>query len=83
MTTSHLNNRFASDPQEVLKFLATYVPDGMDLSSGLPVKTDFRRDAYNLISELIDTDVILTHLRSLYGAGFDPVAEVRTELLQI
>jgi hypothetical protein len=62
----YLTKRFESSPNEVPKFLASYVGIGWGID-GLSHKTDLMRDSYDAIAKLIDAETIVKHLKSIYG----------------
>ena len=63
----YLSQRFTATPKEVLSFLATYVPTAWGMESGLPHKSDFNREHYNSVADLVNPETILGHLKSIYG----------------
>jgi hypothetical protein len=69
--THHLRVRFESHPEEVDQFLDTYVGWAWGMDSGLARRSDFRRDDYNSVLELIDPQLIMTNLRTRYGSELD------------
>jgi predicted KAP-like P-loop ATPase len=66
----YLTKRFESYPNEVPKFLASYVGVGWGLD-GLSHKSDLTRDSYDAIVKVIDPKTIVRHLRSIYGANIE------------
>jgi hypothetical protein len=57
--------------EEVDSFLDVRVGKAWGLESGLSHRSDFRREAYNAIAELIDASVVLEKLRARHGAQLD------------
>jgi hypothetical protein len=41
------------------------------MESGLPSKTKLRRESYDSIARVVDPEIVLQHLRSLYGTDID------------
>jgi hypothetical protein len=68
---TYLEERFRENPGDVPVFLTTYVPTAWGMESGLPRKGDFRREAYNMVKELIDPEKIVVWLRDSYGPELD------------
>lgn len=68
---ANLRALFDADPVRVDDFLDTYVGEGWGLESGLPVRSDLRRNTYDDIASLISPDYIAANLRSRYGAELD------------
>jgi hypothetical protein len=66
--TKYLTKRFESNPNEVPKFLASYVGVGWGID-GLSHKSDLRRESYDAIVKLIDAQMIVKHLKSIYGVN--------------
>jgi hypothetical protein len=67
----YLKMRFTENPAEVSVFLTSYVPDAWGLESGLRHKGDFRREAYDMVRDLVDPEEIAAWLRGSYGAEID------------
>ena len=72
----YLIKRFESNPNEVPKFLASYVGVGWGID-GLSHKSDLRTDSYDAIVKLIDAKTIVKRLKSIYGANIES-AEYRS-----
>lgn len=62
---------FDAEPARMDDFLETYVGEGWELESGLPVRSGFRRETYDAISLLISPTYVAANLRSRYGAELD------------
>lgn len=67
---TYLTNRFESHRQEIPAFLGTYVATAWP-AKGVPHKSDFKRSSYDSVSQLIDPEIILGHLKVLYGSGIE------------
>jgi hypothetical protein len=63
-----LEARFLAVPEDVDAFLDTFVGEGWEIDSGLPVRSDFERRNFDSVSELIPSDFIVSNLRQRYGA---------------
>lgn len=68
---ANLRALFDANPACMDDFLDTYIGEGWELESGLPVRSDLRRNTYDDISLLISPDYIAANLRSRYGAELD------------
>lgn len=62
-----LRRRFAEAPAELDAFIDCFVGEGWEIESGLPVRSDLRRDSYNAIVQLIEENYIMVNLRARYG----------------
>lgn len=62
-----LRRRFAEAPADLDAFIDCFVGEGWEIESGLPVRSDLRRDSYNAIVQLIDENDIMANLRARYG----------------
>lgn len=67
----YLEARFGENPGEVPVFLTTYVPDAWGMESGLRHKGDFRREAYDMVKDLVDPEKMAAWLRDIYGVEID------------
>jgi KAP-like P-loop domain-containing protein len=65
---THLRSRFEAYPTEVDNFLDAYVGYSWGLESGLPRRSELRRESYDAIGKLLDVDVIVANLKQRYGA---------------
>jgi len=73
---TYLSERFKKNPKETQKFLISFVGLAWGLESGLPHRSDFMRENYDSVCNLINPVVVLDYLRSVYGAELD-TAEYR------
>ena len=68
-----VHRRIQANPQEAVLFLTSFVGTAWGMESGLPTRSDFHREAYDMISKMVDADLILGVLRGIYddtlGAG--------------
>jgi hypothetical protein len=62
-----LLNRFRTSPGDVDAFLDCYVGEGWLIESGLPVRSDFRREQYDSISAYVPSDFIVVNLMDRFG----------------
>ena len=62
---------FDAEPARADDFLETYIGEGWELDSGLPVRLDLRRETYDDIASLISPNYIVTNLRARYGVELD------------
>jgi len=75
---ANLRALFDAEPTRMDGFLETYIGEGWELESGLPLRSDLRRDTYDAIALLISPDYIATNLRSRFGVELDD-PQYRTE----
>lgn len=66
-----LRELFEAEPARMDEFLGTYIGEGWEVDSGLPVRSDLRRETYDSIALLIDPSYINANLRSRYGSELD------------
>lgn len=69
--TEFLLDRFSKDPNDALRFLAVFVGRGWGLEDGLSRAGDFERHSYDAVANLIDPELIMVPVRSLYGDRVD------------
>ncbi|MFI8730411.1 P-loop NTPase fold protein [Stutzerimonas kunmingensis] len=62
---------FDAEPTRVDDFLETYSGEGWEVESGLPVRSDLRRETYDALALLISPTYIAANLRSRYGVELD------------
>lgn len=62
-----LRRRFAEAPADLDAFIDCFIGEGWEIESGLPVRSDLRRDHYNSIVQLFDVNDIMANLRARYG----------------
>jgi hypothetical protein len=62
-----LTARFSAFPEEIDAFLDTFVGEGWEIESGLPVRSSFERRNYDSVCKLISAEFILGNLRQRYG----------------
>lgn len=66
-----LRARLDTHPNEMADFLGAFVPTGYEMESGVPHRSDLRRDGYDSISRLIDPAFLILRLRERYGPEID------------
>jgi hypothetical protein len=62
-----LRTWLSNSTDAVDKFLATYVGRAWGMESGLSRRSDFRRESYDRIAEIIDPEFIVERLRAAHG----------------
>lgn len=62
-----LRSRFDAHPNEVDAFLDSFVGEGWELESGLPVRSGFDRRNYDEVDRLVSADYVLANLLGRYG----------------
>jgi hypothetical protein len=70
-TNQYLAQSFSLAQQNILDFLKTYLSTAWGMESGLPHKSELRREQYDLIVRVVDAEIVLKHLRSIYGDDID------------
>ncbi len=75
----YLQERFSSDKHEVLLLLDAFTPTAWGLESGLSHKADFMQQGYDAVAQLISPDLVMGHLRKLYGAAVDAADFCQTQ----
>lgn len=68
---ARLREVFDKDPAKLDDFLDTYIGEGWEVESGLPVRSDLRRESYDSIASLISPNYVFDNLRTRYGAELD------------
>jgi len=68
---ARLRELFDKDPAKLDDFLDTYIGEGWEVESGLPVRSDLRRESYNSIASIISPNYVFDNLRTRYGAELD------------
>ncbi|MEW5695747.1 MULTISPECIES: KAP family P-loop NTPase fold protein [Pseudomonas fluorescens group] len=68
---ARLREVFDKDPAKLDDFLDTYIGEGWEVESGLPVRSDLRRESYNSIASIISPNYVFDNLRTRYGAELD------------
>ncbi|MFC6571406.1 hypothetical protein ACFQDJ_07730 [Pseudomonas brassicacearum] len=53
-----LRELFDKDPAKLDDFLDTYIGEGWEVESGLPVRSDLRRETYNSVASIISPDYV-------------------------
>ena len=70
-TNAYLAKSFTESKNNVLEFLKTYLGTGWGVESGLPSKSELKREEYNLIIRVVDPENVLQYLRFIYGGEID------------
>ena len=68
---ARLREIFDKDPAKLDDFLDTYIGEGWEVESGLPVRSDLRRESYDSIASIISPNYVFDNLRNRYGAELD------------
>lgn len=68
---ARLRELFDKYPAKLDDFLDTYIGEGWEVESGLPVRSDLRRESYNSIASIISPSYVFDNLRARYGAELD------------
>ncbi len=66
-----LRATFDVEPARIDDFLGTYIGEGWEMESGLPVRGDLRRESYDDIASIISPEYVVANLRSRFGAELD------------
>ncbi|HYM44420.1 MAG TPA: hypothetical protein VET46_16810 [Steroidobacteraceae bacterium] len=69
--TTGLREWLDSNDEAVDALLDVYVGKAWGMESGLSHRSDFRREAYNSVTELIDPAIVMDKLRVRYGQQLD------------
>jgi hypothetical protein len=64
---TYLQSRFGQRPAEAARLVGSYVTIVQEMESGLQRRGDFRRDQYDAIAAVVDPELVMTALESLYG----------------
>lgn len=62
-----LLNRFRTSPSDLDAFLDCYVGEGWFVESGLPVRSDFRREQYDSVTAFVPSEFIVGNLMDRFG----------------
>ncbi|CAI9007787.1 hypothetical protein EMIT0324P_70248 [Pseudomonas chlororaphis] len=68
---AHLRGFFDANPTSLDDFLDTYIGEGWELESGLPVRSDLRQNNYDEIVLVISPEYVVSNLRSRYETELD------------
>jgi hypothetical protein len=66
----YLASTIDDNPHNALELLKCYLPTSWGSESG-PHKGDFRRDQYDAVTKVVETDVLFNALRKIYGSDLD------------
>jgi predicted KAP-like P-loop ATPase len=64
---SQLHGVFNAKPELLDQFLDTYVGEGWGIESGLPTRSDLRRNVYDEVVSIISPEYVVSNLRARYG----------------
>lgn len=67
----YIKTTFNLNSNNVIEFLKTYVPTAWAMNSGLPHKSDFSREQYNSIVQVMDAETIFEYLKEIYGSEIE------------
>lgn len=68
---TYLTERFNGNSNEIYDFLDTYVGTSWGIESGLPSRSEFRRESYDSIAKLVSPELIMEKLRLQFGKELD------------
>jgi len=60
-----MKNQFESDPDSLIRFLGALVPTSWGMESGVSNKSDFEREQYNSLINLLDINIVLDAIKVL------------------
>lgn len=63
----YLVDSFDEDEKNVINFLLCYLPTSWDMGTGIPRTSDFERDQFNAVTEIIDPKIIIEKLEKIFG----------------
>ncbi len=64
---SHVEASLQVAPGDVIAFIASYIGLSWGMESGLPRRSDLRRETYDAIARVIKPSVVMEHLQAIYG----------------
>ena len=67
----YIKTTFSSNANNVIELLKTYVPTAWAMDSGLSHKSDFRREQYDSIIQVVDAEIIYEYLKEIYGSEIE------------
>lgn len=80
----YVNHNFANDyiTKQILKddlvlvrILESYAPTSWGMESGLPHKSNFEREQYNHLAEVLDTKIIIENLEKYFPSFFESIED--------
>jgi hypothetical protein len=71
----YLEESFKKDPKLAIQFLQAYVGHGYELTTGKPIRSDFRREAYDSITAAVDPSIFIEPLTSQFGEEVNQATE--------
>lgn len=63
----YLHEKFTEDRNRVPAFLQSFTGQAWSMDTGMPVRSEFRRDAYDTVATSIDPELTLGHINTLFG----------------
>ena len=63
----YLEEGFAAEPREAVAFLRSFVGTGWGLETGLPVRGEFMRNAYDTVAAIVSPFAVMEHVQKIYG----------------
>ena len=67
----YIQNALEENPDSIFQFIAITSPSAWNMATGLPTKTPFRREQYNLVAKLADVATVASILRKQIGSALD------------
>jgi len=64
-SNAYMKNQFESDPDSLIRFLGALVPTSWGMESGVSNKSDFEREQYNSLINLLDINIVLDAIKVL------------------
>lgn len=68
---AYLKEQFSGDDRRVTRLLLMFTAQAWGMMDGLPHRAELMRDNYNALIKLVDPEIIMAHLRRLYGTEID------------
>ncbi len=63
----YLEESFKKDPKLAIQFLQAYVGHGYEMTTGKPIRSDFRRESYDSIAAAVDPGLFVGPLTKEFG----------------
>lgn len=70
VTEAHIRKALEAKPETVTELLKTYISTAWGMESGLPIKGDFEREQYDLLTKTINPDIVCESIERQYGKQF-------------
>jgi hypothetical protein len=65
--SAYTSEHIKEDPASIFELMKSYLPTAWGMTTGLPVESEFDRDAYNSVSSVIDPATVAAALQQIYG----------------